>query len=507
MNTRIFRNGALCAVLLAGLFALAACAPPVGTEGGGNLRVLLSGANRTIAADTLVYHLEFRSAGGETLTRQTGPGAAAVTVTVRLGSWTIHVDAYTADGVYYGSGDTSLVVEGGKTNNITVPMTFFPTWYVAQGGEDSITRGSEAAPFETVSYALSVISDTYAGGAGWSRNGGSAPAPARILIKGTITETGTWWGMIEIRDGGGLYGSYPPIILAGYGPGGTLDANNTKSVLYIYDADVTLGPNLTLTRGNASTNGGGVCMVGNNSSFAMTGGAIRGNTSTSGGGGVYSSAGGIGSFTMTGGTISSNTGSSGGGVYLAEHNSFTMTGGAISGNQSTATSGSQGGGGVYMNGGSFIMTGGTIGGDTPGEGNTAALSGGGVYLGGTAFTMTGGVISGNTAGDGGGVWVYLVGSSSNFTMSGGTISGNAATAGDGGGVYVGSTGNFAKTGGTIYGDTDMIHTPGSSENTAASGSGHAVYIQSSPKERNSTAGPGDNLDSEYTGSIPGGGWE
>jgi hypothetical protein len=116
--------------------------------------------------------------------------------------------------------------------------------------------------------------------------------------------------------------------------------------------------------------------------------------------------------------------------------------------------------------------------------------------------MTGGFISGNQAGSsrsGGGVYFASTGT---FTMTGGFISGNEAS--DGGGVYVYS-GTFTKSGGIIYGDTDTAHDSGSDENTAASGSGHAVYVDAGPEKRNSTAGPGVVLDSAISG--PSGGWD
>ncbi|MDR0730120.1 MAG: hypothetical protein LBF63_00500 [Treponema sp.] len=57
-------------------------------------------------------------------------------------------------------------------------------------------------------------------------------------------------------------------------------------------------------------------------------------------------------------------------------------------------------------------------------------------------------------------------------------------------MYVYNDSTFTKTGGTIYGDTD--NTPGSTENTAAKGNGHVVYVvvsDNSSKERNTTAEP------------------
>ncbi|GHV03465.1 hypothetical protein AGMMS50229_02690 [Campylobacterota bacterium] len=143
----------------------------------------------------------------------------------------------------------------------------------------------------------------------------------------------------------------------------------------------------------------------------------------------------------------------------------------------------------------FVMLGGEI------SGNSASLvDGGGVHVGDGAFIMYGGTISGNEANYGGGVFV----DGGNFTMYGGTISGNEATYG--GGVLVDATtgGTFNKTGGTIYGDTDTTNSP--PENTASSGNGHAVYVDSSPaKKRNTTADTGNDMNSSIDGSS--GGWE
>jgi hypothetical protein len=85
-------------------------------------------------------------------------------------------------------------------------------------------------------------------------------------------------------------------------------------------------------------------------------------------------------------------------------------------------------------------------------------------------------------------------------MTGGTISGNTATNGSGGGVSVYGTGTFKKTAGTIYGN---VGTP--LANTATSGNGHAVYVNTDTKKRDSTAGTEDNLDSTKTGAA--GDWE
>jgi hypothetical protein len=67
----------------------------------------------------------------------------------------------------------------------------------------------------------------------------------------------------------------------------------------------------------------------------------------------------------------------------------------------------------------------------------------------------------------------------------------------------GETATFTKKGGTIYGDTDTTHTPGSTENTAANGNGHAVLLDGGDKRRNADAGEGVTL---YARSGDGSAW-
>jgi hypothetical protein len=249
---------------------------------------------------------------------------------------------------------------------------------------------------------------------------------------------------------------------------------------------------------SASTTGGGVYVAGG--TFTMSGGEISGNTAaTSGpssatayGGGVYVAS---GTFTMSDGEISGNTASAtsyysgGGGVYVASGSTFTMSGGTINGNKAVSSYHSSGGG-VQVDG-TFTMSNGTI------SGNNVSNRGGGVCVTNGTFTMNGGTISSNTATyDGGGVRLE----SGTFTMKQGAISGN--TASSGGGVSVAS-GTFTKqSGGIIYGSDESS----SLKNTASSDSyGHAVYVSSGSKKRNSTAGVGVTMDSMTTGTD--GGWE
>jgi uncharacterized repeat protein (TIGR02543 family) len=133
-----------------------------------------------------------------------------------------------------------------------------------------------------------------------------------------------------------------------------------------------------------------------------------------------------------------------------------------------------------------------------------------VNSGGTLVMKAGSTVTGNTyyasnsSTYGGGVYV-----SGTFTMSGGTISGNTVSSDTcyGGGVYV-SSGTFTKTGGTIYGysasDTTNSNVVKNSSGTVQSNMGHAVYVSSGSKRRESTAGTSVNLDSTKTGTA--GGW-
>jgi hypothetical protein len=311
----------------------------------------------------------------------------------------------------------------------------------------------------------------------------------------------------------------------------TLDKNiklvgllsNTSSLVYIYKNGNLIINDGGKIYGNGSSSGYGGGISCYSGTITMNGGEITGNSanfssSWSHGGGIYING---GTFTMNGGLISSNTvssniyGSWGGGVCIDDEGTFTMSGGEISSNNVSGSKESCGGG-VYCYG-SFTMSGGKISGNT----NTAtgsSASGGGVYFIGITLTMSGGEISGNTVSNtfndasahalGGGV--YFDGRT--FTMSGGEISGNkvSGSQASGGGVYILTYGSytFTKTGGgTITGyasDTVKGNVVRNRTNVVQSNQGHAVCIGPA-KRRETTAGPGVNLDSSKSGTA--GGWE
>jgi hypothetical protein len=358
-------------LILAWLPALSGCAAAPG-EGDETLRIVLSGRGgqaRSFYDDVipgLSYKLELSGPGGETLSHRAGAGTESVSFPVSPGEWIVRVEAYTGGGLLYGTGETETLVVLGKTNTVSVGMEFSPAWHVSQEGDDKTGTGSEEAPFDTIDKALEAIKKAYE--TDWPDKEGDTPLPrAQILVSGTITlGTGEERGMVVI-DGSGPDGVYPPIVLRGktaQDDENRIDAGKTRRVLFVQNANLTLGPGLTLTGGKSGDQiGGGVLVAAG--SFTMEGGTISGNETsdykTNGyGGGVFVEA---GTFTMAGGTISGNTASgnditSGGGVYLLR-GTFNMTGGTIRGNK--AKGGSGGGGGVYAVGdGTFTKTGGVI---------------------------------------------------------------------------------------------------------------------------------------------------
>ncbi|MCD8045418.1 MAG: right-handed parallel beta-helix repeat-containing protein [Clostridiales bacterium] len=160
--------------------------------------------------------------------------------------------------------------------------------------------------------------------------------------------------------------------------GGKISDNKNCGV-YIASGSSSNTTTFTMTggtiSGNTATYGGGV-RVNSNTSFTMSGGEISGNSATStsynqGGGGVYAS----GSFAMTGGTISGNTAVNGGGVCVVGGNtsSFTMSGGTISENTATVN-----GGGVYLTQSGTVAATLTLSGGTITK-NSASGEGGAVY--------------------------------------------------------------------------------------------------------------------------------
>jgi hypothetical protein len=288
-------------------------------------------------------------------------------------------------------------------------------------------------------------------------------------------------------------------------------SGNSYPLVFIYANGNLVMNTETKIIDNPSSSGVRVDWRGN---FTMNGGKISGHN--------FSGVNVDGNFTMNGGEISGNsTASNGGGGVRVNGGNFTMNGGKISENTSIGNPNFSSffGGGVHVNGGNFTMNGGEISGNTSDGSNyffapqlmNLLSGGGGVAVRSGTFIMKNGKIAGNIVtyntsfniyGGGGGVLVGAQGvNGSTFIMEGGEISGN--TAWSGGGVLVfGSTSLFTKSGGTIYGFT--LGNNNSNIATADNNTGgHAVSSDTS--RRDTTAGPGVNMDSRIGGAA--GGWE
>jgi len=433
--------------------------------------------------------------------------------------------------VYYGIGTpTTLAVTTTGTTTTIIGLNSGTTYYVrlqaknangvsnygptANGSTFSLElyRGVEKIGNYNISTALSWISSNAVSGDKFSIvfGGGDSVSPKNLDYSGkTVSITMQGYDderTITLSSNGSMFTVGTNVTL-------TLDQNitlvgnsqNNASLVNVDGGNLIMNDGAKIS-GNTNTisggNGGGVYV--NSGTFTMNGGEIKGNKVNS-----YGAGGGVcvdgletnGTFTMNGGEITGNSvQSNGGGVFIYGRNkTFIMNGGKISGNHSGFS-----GGGVYVQLGAFTMSGGEI------SGNSSSSIGGGIYITTGTFIMSGGKISGNTLSDtrnddysGGGV--YMTGNSV-FTMSGGEIFGNTSV-NYGGGVYV-SGGTFIKSGGGIitgYASDTVNGNVIKRSNIVYNNRGHAVYIRTDAKRRETTVGPGVNLDSSVSGSA--GGWE
>jgi len=290
------------------------------------------------------------------------------------------------------------------------------------------------------------------------------------------------------------------ITLQGYGSERAITLSSNGSMFTVNSGvTLTLDENITIVGQSTNiANTASLVNVYNGNLIINNGAKINWNDNVA----DYSTGGGVnvsgGTFTMNGGKITDNTAKWGGGVYVSS-GTFIMNGGEITDNTAYGSptffnsSSSSSGGGVSV-GGTFTMNGGQISGNTANATAGAFYSsarsyGGGVYIGSGTFTISGGQISGNTASSS---------NSASITTSAGSY---------GGGVYVSSS-TFIKSGsGIITGyasDTENGNTV-KENNIIQNNKGHAVYVYSSGKCRETTAEPEVNLDSSKNGTA--GGWE
>jgi parallel beta-helix repeat protein len=359
---------------------------------------------------------------------------------------------------------------------------------VATIGSDAPGCGSQAAPCQTVQYAVdqAAVGDTifvatgvYTGVHGRLVPLGYPDPPA----SGVITQ------VVYISKTVTIGGGYTPTNWTTPYPitqPTTLDAQGQGRVIVIAGAISPILEGLRLTGGDA----------------AGLGGSIWGFSSTGGGGGVYIISAtatlsnnwvfsnmahdGGGAFlrgsaaTLSGNTVNSNTvGYYGGGVFL-DNSTATLNGNII--NANTATGSVLGsGGGVYVFEGTATLNGNII------YSNTVESNGGGIFLNTSPnSTLVGNTVMSNTAGStgwGGGLWMrYCDGTVLNENSF------IANTAGSrGGGLYmdqgyvtlVGNrvVSNTADSGGGLYASGRAVTLTGNSvlSNTALGGGG--LYLE------------------------------
>ena len=434
-------------------------------------------------------------------------------------------------GVYVGGGTFTMndgEISGNVGRGVYIPSNYDHGGYGGYGGDftmaDGKISGNAGGVYvggsERVRGTFTMSGGEISGNSITSNGGGVYVGSGTFTMSGgeisgnTSSTTGDDDYYYSYSSGGGVYVYSGTFTMEG----GTI-SDNTSSAGNSYGGGVYVGRGtFTMNDGEISGNttssytsntfGGGV-FVDQDGTFTMNDGEISGNTSSTTGDYSNSSIGGGvcvgGTFTMNDGEISGNSSFIGGGVFVGG-GTFTMNDGEISGNTSSSS-----GGGVFVGDGTFTMKGGEISDNTVSSSNSSS-SGGGVYVHSGTFTMIDGEISGNTVSSsgsyssyrsfGGGVYI----GSGTFTMEGGTISGNTSSSTTttytfGGGVYVGQYGTFTKTDGTINNNV-VKHSSGS----LVDNQGNAAYVGSNPaKRRETTAGPGVELDSKKTGTE--GGWE
>ncbi len=173
----------------------------------------------------------------------------------------------------------------------------------------------------------------------------------------------------------------------------TIAAGTTARVFNITAGTVSMS-GLTVTGGNATSNGGGIATAG---TTTLTGMVVTGNKTTTDGGGIVVSG---GSLTLVNSVVDGNfgtgTGSQGGGVRIGGAQTLTVTNSTISNN----TAGEDGGGIYFFSGGALVMDRSTVSGN---KSNTLTVSngGGGIYLFSTVTTIRNSTISGNSTNSGG----------------------------------------------------------------------------------------------------------
>jgi parallel beta-helix repeat protein len=304
---------------------------------------------------------------------------------------------------------------------------------VANTGSDAPGCGSQAAPCQTLQYAVDqavagdeilVAAGSYTGVQSHAAPGGYPfpPVSGNILQIAYIDKT------VTIRGGYTTAFGDPPDPQANPT---TLDAHGAGRAMVIAGDVSPTVEGLRLTGGDAAGLGGGIDDTGGGGGlYVISATAILSNSMVFGNG--ADSGGGIflehSAATLRDNAVFSNTVLRFGGGVLLNHSAATLIGNALYANTATSNLGS--GGGLYAFNSSPTLTANTI------HSNIAQSNGGGINLNTSPnTTLTDNTIMSNTAnaGYGGGVWMRY-GDGSWLTKN--TILANRAPTNNGGGLYI-----------------------------------------------------------------------
>jgi hypothetical protein len=324
MNARFFFRGAIRAVCILAIAILAACAPPVGNEGG-NLVISLPGASAgraVLPSETLAGSIAYTvtcSGPGETVTQTLAAGQIQAVFDLLPGVWTVAVTA-SVGGVPIGSGGTRVAVTGQSSQTVSIDLDFYDEEDFEDNNPDTHV---------IIDKVFTVKSD-----GGWEdaltaiikdgdNNTSDSPKNYIIYVTDDIISSkpvsfANFYIKVSLRGGG-------TVTLSVDGNGHPLTIAENQTLIL---RDVTL-------KGSDNTSplvyvSGGVLNMYNGAEIKDNANKYQGGE----GGGVKVDN--TGTFNMYGGTISGNTATYGGGVYVDESGSFTKTGGTIYGNDDSS---------------------------------------------------------------------------------------------------------------------------------------------------------------------------
>ena len=212
------------------------------------------------------------------------------------------------------------------------------------------------------------------------------------------------------------------------GPGAdkvTISGNNASRIFQIYNFGsippaVTIS-GLTLSAGNTAGNGGAIYAL--NIGLSVQNCVLSGNTAHFGGS-IYAGGGTNATATLNNATLSGNSAASGGAFFLKGQSSVAIVGSTMTGNSTTTCCG----GGYIGYAGSVTISSATIGTNTVSGANGNAGGMAFTHIG-TSLQVSNSTISGNVSlkGHGGGLWI----TDSGAVVTNSHISGNSAYFGAG----------------------------------------------------------------------------